>query len=806
MELDETTESTGGDGLERRTGSGRAPRHRTWSVGGHLLAVTVTVVVFFGAVGAYSAWGELRQARRTVVREATSQAATVAKALASGWSQVGTAVATLAADPSVAAAFSSPSGCQNGPALEFMPGGHLDLVAPDGRVVCSSASLPARGVTQDAAVSRTALLAPGGPVQVGPFRDAVTGQRAVGVAAPVKDRSGRRIGAVIAVSPMAAMAGELAQAYAGPQHYRFAITDSPTGAVLSAPGGSTGSASGTPTRPDATKNPITSGGYLYGSALVPGAGWLVFAGVRPATALGPTRSVLVTEIILGGLALLVILALLALIHRRIATPLRRLTGLVGDTGPHVDAMLAQVGGTSEVVRLATAFREVTEGRDAYEAQLTHNTLHDPLTGLPNRALLADRLGHALAQAARSPGLVAVLFIDVDRFKLINDSLGHTVGDEALVILACRLANLVRDGDTLARFGGDEFVIVCEDLPDVAAVTQLADRLAESVAAPLEVADQLVRLTVSVGIAVADESSTGESLLRDADAAVYQAKRRGGSRYQIFDPQLRDATVSRLALETELRTAVERGELHLAYQPKVDLTTGLVDGIEALMRWDHPALGVIPPNTFIPIAEETGLIGPIGLFALDSACRQAGLWQDQGFPVAVSVNLSGRQLADPRLVGQIGAILDERGLPADRLCLELTESILMAESNRAPAALAALKELGLRLSIDDFGTGYSSLSYLQRFPVDELKIDRTFVHDLTDNTAARNLAAAIVAMGNALGLEVVAEGVETAVQAGELRRLGCRSAQGYLFARPGSPSAVTSIMRAGAVPPMLSSPP
>jgi EAL domain-containing protein (putative c-di-GMP-specific phosphodiesterase class I) len=265
-------------------------------------------------------------------------------------------------------------------------------------------------------------------------------------------------------------------------------------------------------------------------------------------------------------------------------------------------------------------------------------------------------------------------------------------------------------------------------------------------------------------------------------------------------------VSRLALETELRVAIERGELYLAYQPKVDLTTGLVDGIEALMRWQHPALGAIPPNTFIPIAEETGLIAPIGLFALESACGQAARWHEQGFQVAVSVNLSGRQLADPRLVGEIGAILDQQGLAPHRLCLELTESVLMAESTRAPAALSALKELGLRLSIDDFGTGYSSLSYLQRFPVDELKIDRTFVHDLTDNQAARNLAAAIVAMGNALGLQVVAEGVETAAQARELRRIGCRSAQGYLFSRPGPPAAVTSIMRAGAVPPLLSSPP
>lgn len=789
-------------GASRRTSGWKSSQWRqrgTWSVGGQLAAATALVVVFFGAVGAYSALNELRQARTTATREAAGQAGTAAKALTAGWAEIATQVASLAQNPSVPGVLAAGKGCHLSFSLGLIPDGHLDLVTPDGTVVCSSEVLPPSGVSQAGAGWLASLISAKGVFGSNPFRDALTRQTAVAVAAPVSGPTGRLVGAAVVVAPVAALADAVAIDYGGPQHYQFALTDRATGAVLSTPaGGHTAAGS-------AGRNPIATPTYFYGVAAVPAAGWMIYAGVRRSVALGPTRSILTREVIQAGLALLIILVLLEVIRRRFANPLRRLTAVIGDSGPHVDAALATAGGTREVVQLATSFREMREGRDAYETQLSNQALHDPLTGLPNRALLGDRLHHALTQSARSQGSVAVLFVDVDRFKLINDGLSHTVGDQVLIILAARLANTVRSDDTLARFGGDEFVIVCEDLPDPKKANDLADRLAEVIGEPLEVTEHVVRLTVSIGISIAKPGSTADELLRDADAAMYQAKRRGGACWEISQPHLQEASESRLALETELRVAVERGELHLVYQPKIDLTSGMIDGIEALLRWDHPALGPIPPNTFIPVAEETGLIVAIGFYALNAACDQAVVWQQRGFDVPVSVNLSARQLAEPHLADRVAAVLAERNLQPDRLCLELTESALMVDPNRAPAALAAFKELGIRLSIDDFGTGYSSLSYLQRFPFDELKIDRAFINELTASQPDRNLVAAIVAMSQALGLQTVAEGVETRGQVDQLRRLGCGSAQGYLYARPAPADAIIKIMSDGTIPTPLVSP-
>ncbi|HEV2362141.1 MAG TPA: EAL domain-containing protein, partial [Acidimicrobiales bacterium] len=582
--------------------------------------------------------------------------------------------------------------------------------------------------------------------------------------------------------PTGALSAQLTAAYGGAEHDRFAVT---SGSVVLGTSGKS-----------VTTNPVANSSYLYGSAPVTGFGWRVYAGALPSVALANTYSSLDGEGLVAGIALVFFLLLLAVIRVRIAHPLRDLSEAVGDSGPHLEQRLRQIAGTREVAQLARSFGQMVSVRDAYEDRLAHQALHDSLTSLPNRALFQDRLNQALASARRRCTGVGMLFIDVDRFKLINDGLGHSAGDQVLAELATRLARAVRDGDTLARFGGDEFVIVCEDLNGSDEIVEVANRVQAVTGRPVEVANRIIRVTVSIGIAIAEEQEDADGLIRDADTAMYAAKSDGGAGHRMFDVSLHERAKSQLVLENELREAGSRRELSVAYQPLVDLGTGEITGVEALLRWVHPAIGYIPPTTFIPLAEETGLINTIGTFVLEEACGQAARWNESGHPVKVSVNVSGRQVVGDDLVGIVAKVLRDTGLPARHLCLELTESVFMADSHRLVAVLDQLRALGVDISIDDFGTGYSSLSRLQRLPVDELKIDRTFVKEVVDRPAERSLVGAMVAMGKALGLRVVAEGVETEQQAEELRRLGCQEAQGFLFSRPAPGTQISELLAGG----------
>jgi diguanylate cyclase (GGDEF)-like protein/PAS domain S-box-containing protein len=446
-------------------------------------------------------------------------------------------------------------------------------------------------------------------------------------------------------------------------------------------------------------------------------------------------------------------------------------------------------------------RDITE-RKRDEEQLLHIAFHDSLTGLPNRALFTDHLRLAVEAAKRQPGcLFAVLFLDLDRFKVINDSLGHPVGDELLVAIARRLEGSLRAGDTVARLGGDEFAILLNNLDRPGDALHVADRVQQDLTAPFQLGTHEVFTTVSIGIALSTTGYTNEEdVLRDADTVMYRAKAQGAARYEVFDQVMHARVVSQLKLENDLRRAVERKEFCLYYQPIVALSTGRVTGFEALVRWQHPERGLISPADFIPIAEETGLIVPLGLWVLEAACLQMQAWHALSplhRQLKLSVNLSGRQFAQVDLLDRITHTLTKTGFDPRCLQLEITESVVMENAKAIVALMGKLRALGLELAIDDFGTGYCSLSYLQRFPIHTLKIDRSFIspHGEEDRENSE-IVRTIILLARNMGKEVVAEGVETAEQFARLRELGCDYGQGYLFSRPQSADATETLLRDG----------
>jgi diguanylate cyclase (GGDEF)-like protein len=492
-------------------------------------------------------------------------------------------------------------------------------------------------------------------------------------------------------------------------------------------------------------------------------------------------------------------------------------GQRGTTRPRKDGSEFDVEVTSHpltwdgrAARLVLA-SDVT-ARTRLETELTRQALHDPLTGLGNRTLFRERVVAALARAARNGGAVngagvAVLFLDVDHFKTVNDSLGHGAGDALLTTVAQRLLNATRGCDAVARLGGDEFAVLVDGVAGSDEAAVVAGRILEAMRRPVALEGAEVTVGVSVGIATSAHAETAEALLRDADVAMYRAKARGRGEFLVFEPAMHVAALARLQLEGELRRSVARQQadasplvadaadardtsepdgFRLVYQPIVSLATGEVQGVEALLRWQHPERGLIPPADFVPLAEETGLIVPLGRWVLHAACRQAGEWRHAHPGAAalhVAVNVAERQLRAPGFVADVQAALAAGRLPSDALLLEITEGALVQDPERVRRTLAALKALGVRLAVDDFGTGYSSLSYLQRFPIDVLKIDKSFVRGVASEEGDRAIARTVVALGRTLGLHTIAEGVETEAQRAALAALGCDLGQGYLFAAP-----------------------
>lgn len=441
--------------------------------------------------------------------------------------------------------------------------------------------------------------------------------------------------------------------------------------------------------------------------------------------------------------------------------------------------------TAELAEANLRLQEEVAEREQAEERVMHLANHDALTGLPNRRLLIDRLGQALALAHRENHQVAVLFMDLDRFKTINDSLGHMTGDALLQNVARRLSETLREGDTVSRLGGDEFVVVLPSLDQPKAAEKVALKLVDALAPPIDLGGQELRVSASIGISLFPEDGRDtETLLRNADSAMYHAKDMGRNNYQFFMEQMNVAAAERLRLENDLHRALERQEFELHFQPRVSVANGLACGIEALIRWRHPERGLVLPEHFIPVAEDTGLIVPIGEWVINEACRQGTAWCAAGLPqIPVAVNLSPRQFRQSNLVDTVARAIERHGWPCNLLELEITEGVLMQQTSDTLKTLEALNRLGVGLAIDDFGTGYSSLSYLKRFPVDFLKIDQSFVRDIAVDPDDATIVTAIIGLAHSLGLTVVAEGVENASQLDFIREAGCDEAQGYHIGRP-----------------------
>jgi diguanylate cyclase (GGDEF)-like protein len=751
-----------------------------------ILMAAFGVLAVSAAAGYGFAWSS-DQAGRSAVRQMTLEANRAATSVAASMTTARQTVEGLANQPGLGAVFADPAGCNLSAAgLGAFPQVRLDIVNRNGRVLCSSAKSPAVEAPTAHAGSAWLRESLGSSTTLVMWNavDAATGQPSIAVAERLP-KTGAAKGAVVLFLPVPSAAAAMARDLGGPEHPSFTIIDRETGKILSA---SEAALSATSTARSNFPHAKATGEWkgtdgserYFASAQVPGSPWQVYAGVKRSAVLATARGSLIREALAAVVALLVLGLAAWLLNRRIARPLRRLTNAVVDAGIDPQAGRVDETGTAEVVALAHEFNKMLDVRAGHEAQLVHQATHDPLTGLPNRVLLADRLTHALHRDRHGTS-VGVLFVGISPQRAAG-GLDHDTTDDLLIQIAGRLSAEVRPGDTVTRFSDTEFVILCENVVSADAA-RVAERIQQSLRRPFEAAGSDILLNSCVGLAIAtDTAPNPEQLLRNAAAAMGEAKANGGD-WVLFDDVLHAGASHRLQTEQQLAQAVAREQLVLHYQPILQVATGRITGAEALVRWNHPERGLLAPMEFIPIAEQSGQIIPIGRYVLTEACRQAAQWASTGHLLRISVNVSVDQLRQtdfPRLVQRV---LRETGLSAGQLCLEITESTLIREAGPGWNTAMQLRRLGVHLSIDDFGTGYSSLAYLHHLPVDELKIDRSFISRLDRDPRDRHVVHAIHGMAHALNLNIVAEGVETADQLEMLAEIGCDHAQGYLFARP-----------------------
>jgi diguanylate cyclase (GGDEF)-like protein len=762
----------------------------------YLVLIVLAAVVAVTTGSGYGFWWSAREARINATEAMAVQAQRAAASITASVALAKTSAEGLAAQPGLLQVFKDAAGCTLAAAGGSpFRSARLDIVASDGTVVCSSdpgATSTAGAVHAKTEWLRTALHSKGTLVDWN-ATDGVTRQPAVAVIVPLG-----KAGVIALFQHVPQATAGLVRDFAGPEHAGFTIVDREHGAVVS-----TSEARGTHQPLGGMRFPSskTAGDWagvdgarrIFNSAEVSRSKWRVYAGVERSAVLADARGALTRQLLVGWLVLLVVVAAVWILNRRVAGPLRSVTAAVARAGREPNAARVEEAGTAELVTLAREINAMLDVRAGHEAQLLYQATHDPLTGLPNRALLCGQLDDALAQDGVP---VAVFWLGVDRLDLVTDGFGHDAGDHVLVEVAERLSDALGPHDTLARFGGAEFIVLSEGLPSKD-LGDVAVRLRRCLEQPFRGPDSDIVVHASIGIAVPrTAATTSEQLLREADGAMRQAKRSGRG-WCLFDLELQARATHHLATEHALRLALERDELLVHYQPLVEVATGKIVGTEALVRWQHPERGMVPPLEFIPTAEQTGQIAAIGRFVLTRACAQAAAWAAAGHPLRMSVNVAVDQLRDDDFPGIVRQVLSDSGLHPRQLCLELTESSLMREAAQGSAQLAQLKRLGVELAIDDFGTGYSSLSYLHDLPVDELKVDRSFISRVDRERRDRHLVEAIIGMTRAMGLTVVAEGVETNQQWEFIAGLGCDLAQGYLFARPQDADELLGLLRAQA---------
>jgi diguanylate cyclase (GGDEF)-like protein len=780
--------------MRETLGMKRAP------IGAHLLAIFAVCLVSLAAIVGYSGRSAFERERADAAAEVGSAAQYAAAGLASQLSSLPTFLQAIATEPGVVSF--DPAACGKAVSSYSHFGlGFVSLVRPDGSVVCTSEPLLGR-------LSRPyfsgqmwfARVRTGQNVDGTVTMNPITGKPAFIESVPVAGPSGQSGELVALLDPAFLSLG--ADNPLRASDMELLVMDQNRRVILSASGTDrrfvgqhlAGTGLSHPVNGSSLPGPdgVTR---IYAEATVKGAGWRVAAGLPTAKALAEAWAELWKNLEVGGLMLALVAALGLLLRRRIVRPIRTLTAAIERAGRGRNGALAPVEGPAELATVSAAFNTMLKERDAFEDFLAHQASHDSLTRLPNRSLILERLSDVLNADQEGALALAVAFLDLDRFKLINDTHGHAAGDIMLVSVATRLQEVLTDDEIVARFGGDEFVILCTSPTEEPG--RFAQRIASVLQKPFVHRGQEIFLSGSIGIALSTLSSTAEGLLAEADTAMYRAKE-SGQAYTVFDADMRAGAASRLSIEAGLHRAVEKDELVLHYQPSIRLADGTLVGVEALVRWHRPGHGMVPPAEFIPIAEETGLIIPIGTWVLEEACRQAAEWRSvlNGEGPRVAVNVSALQLTQSAFPDRVADVLAGTGLPASALCLELTESVLINDSGSARMALVAIRAQGVTVSLDDFGTGYASLGYLQQYPVDELKVDRSFVSQLGPDFDRGAIVRSVVDLAHSLRMSVVAEGVETLDQLVALRRMGCDMAQGYYFSKPVPAEELTAALAGG----------